>query len=150
MEIPAETPGIPSEYISDHRVTDFPIPNWGSGGDDGPVKKVCAACITPGRNLKRCTCCKAIVMHTYYCNKHCQRKHRKTHVREQTEGASLPEFWRSTQHGETMHLLKIRARSRSILVHIYLSGSEDQYLRWCHTYAQWVLKSVKDSSHDKY
>eukprot|EP00978_Attheya_sp_CCMP212_P036526 scaffold166451_cov62-Attheya_sp.AAC.3 len=30
MEIPAETPGLPSEYITDHHVTDFPIPNWGA------------------------------------------------------------------------------------------------------------------------
>jgi hypothetical protein len=85
------SPGIASEYISDHRATDFPIAPWGGSGD-GPLKKVCASCITPGRHLKRCVCCKAIGMHTYYCNKTCQGKHRKTHVREKTEGASLPDF----------------------------------------------------------
>eukprot|EP00978_Attheya_sp_CCMP212_P025310 scaffold81137_cov52-Attheya_sp.AAC.3 len=40
--------------------------------------------------------------------------------------------------------------SQSIFSKIYLSDSEEQCLRWCHTYAQWVLKSGKDSSHDNY
>jgi hypothetical protein len=66
MEIPAETPGI-------------------DNNPDGP--NVCAACIHPGPTLKRCSCCKALGMHTYYCNPHCQRKHRKTHKREK---ANLP------------------------------------------------------------
>jgi hypothetical protein len=86
------SPGTPSEYITDHRATDFPIAPWGGGSSDGPVKKVCSSCITPSRYLKRCVCCKDIGMHTYYCNKTCQRKHRQTHVREKTEGCSLPDF----------------------------------------------------------
>eukprot|EP00978_Attheya_sp_CCMP212_P045640 scaffold354488_cov46-Attheya_sp.AAC.2 len=66
MEIPAEMPSI-------------------DNNPDG--LNVCAACIQPGPTLKRCTCCKALGMQIYYCNPHCQRKHRKTH---KWEKANLP------------------------------------------------------------